>query len=954
MNARNAVKEVKEGASNMKVFFRKSAIISFLISAFLTMSTALAVPINGTTTDANIVDKERVLYWLIKRGEVASSASDAEKNQAVEAFIAHAKRPQKISLREARYEAARLQQSKQKGKLVSFAAPQAQSIINKTVKVLTILIDFPDLPYDNNGLSSSDTSMYYSSYTAEHYNNLLFSTNGYAGPSGQTLMTGYEFYQAESGGSFFFTGDVKGWYHAAQNAAVYGGNDTSDNDIGAIVLVKEAVTAAVATMSSDELATYDVADPFDFNQNGNLNEPDGEIDHLMIFHSSIGEESGGGMLGADAIWSHRSSTSPYTIPGTSMKLASYTIQPIDAALGVCVHEFGHDLGLPDEYDISGEGKGSPVGFWSVMASGSWAGAIRGTEPTGFSPYARSYLQGKYQGNWVSEQKLLLSTLDSSGLDVPIVSAVNHDQVNQISLAIPAEDLNFKTPYTGEYQFYSDQGDMINHAMSFDIELPIATPLTLSMKAHWSIEVDYDYAQIMVDGTALEGNYTKASNDINSARNILTGKSSDLAAAEGTNGWVDLEYDLSPYAGRNVRLAINYVTDQAVGDYGVVIDDITINQSDTQVLFEGAESLSDIAYAGFLRVTDKRPGKERRYIVQLRSQEGIDKGLLSQRYDPGVVLWLENNDYSSNEVSKHAGYSLIGVVDADQNLIGSLETNFQIRDAAFSLFNQSFFSYSDSSDEHLSANKLFDDASDYAAPLQPESGMALPELGLSIEVMTQAENSSSATVQFKYRGMTEPSTELSAVISQNQQGAQVNFTANVSGGDGNYRYAWDFGVDGATSTEAAPSYTYSIAGSYLVTLVITDGNGVEFTNNTTVNVSAALDVGFTLTVNDLLVTFNNKSSGGSGELSHVWQFGDGATSTETSPSHTYAAAGNYTATLTVTDSEGQIGVMTGVISLSTPGATPPQKISSGSSGGTLGMFSIGLLCLLAVYRRNRCY
>lgn len=278
----------------MKGFFQKSAVISFLLSALVVMNAALAVPIDGTTADANIVDKERVLYWLIKRGEVASSASDTEKEQAVEAFIARSRGARKISLREARYEAARLQQKKQKNKFISFAIAQTQSITNKTVKVLAILIDFPDLPYDKNGLSRSDTSMYYNVYTTEHYNNLLFSTNGYKGPSGQTLMTAYEYYQAESGGSFFFTGDVKGWYRAANNAAAYGGNDDTDVDIGAIELVKEAVSATLAQMSSTELATYDIEDPFDVNQNGNLNEPDGEIDHVMIFHSSIGEEAGGG------------------------------------------------------------------------------------------------------------------------------------------------------------------------------------------------------------------------------------------------------------------------------------------------------------------------------------------------------------------------------------------------------------------------------------------------------------------------------------------------------------------------------------------------------------------------------------------------------------------------------------------------------------------------------------
>ena len=932
----------------MKVLVRKSVIISFLVSSFFMMNIALAAPLNSVTADANIVDKERVLYWLIKRGEVASNASNAEKEQSVEAFIARSKGPKRISLQEASFEASRAKKGKKTNKLVSFAAPQAQSITNKTVKVLAVLVDFPDLPHDDNGLSSSDTSMYYSAYPAEHYKNLLFSTNGYAGPSGQTLMTGYEYYQAESGGSFFFTGDVKGWYRAASNAATYGGNDSTDNDIGALDLVKEAVTAAIAQMSSSELATYDIEDPYDINGNGNFDEPDGAIDHVMIFHSSIGEETGGGMLGADAIWSHRASINPFTIPGSSMMLSSYTIQPIDAALGVCVHEFGHDLGLPDEYDISGEGKGSPVGYWSVMASGSWGGAIRGTEPTGFSPYARSYLQERYQGNWVSEQKVQLSTLDSSGLDVALVEAVNHEQVNQISMAVPAAPLAFTPPYNGEYQFYSEQGDMINHAMSFDVDLPAVTPLTLLMKAHWNIELDYDYAQVMVDGTALAGNYTKASNPQNSARNIITGKSSALAAAEGSESWVELEYDLSPYAGRTVQLSINYVTDQAVGDYGIVIDDISINQAETQVLFDGAENATDTVYAGFLRVTDTRPGKDRRYIVQLRSQQGVDKGLLSQRYDPGVLLWFENEDYNSNEVSKHAGYSLIGVVDADQNLIGNLGTEVQVRDAAFSLFNQSFYRFGTIEDEHLSGHKLFEDSTDYSAPLQPESGMVLTELGISMEVMAQAEDSSTAMVKFSYKGMAVAPEELSATISQNQQGGQVSFTANVSGGDGNYQYAWDFGVDNAGSTIAAPSYTFANAGSYLVTLTVTDGNGTAFTNSTTVIVQASLEVGFTFTASGLSVAFNNTSSGGSGEHSYLWQFGDGATSTAASPSHTYTA-GSYTVTLTVTDEQGQSGVMTAVINVA---ATAVQKSSSGSGGGSLGSLSLLLLCVFAGYRRQQ--
>ena len=71
----------------------------------------------------------------------------------------------------------------------------------------------------------------------------------------------------------------------------------------------------------------------------------------------------------------------------------YTIQPIDAAAGVCAHEYGHDLGLPDEYDTQYTGKGEPVSYWSIMSSGSWAGKIGGTQPTAFSSWAKQYLQG---------------------------------------------------------------------------------------------------------------------------------------------------------------------------------------------------------------------------------------------------------------------------------------------------------------------------------------------------------------------------------------------------------------------------------------------------------------------------------------------------------------------------------------------------------------------------------
>ena len=53
-------------------------------------------------------------------------------------------------------------------------------------------------------------------------------------------------------------------------------------------------------------------------------------------------------------------------------MSNYIVQPEDSGVGVFAHEYGHDLGLPDLYDTSGDGD-SDVDFWDLMASGSHCG-----------------------------------------------------------------------------------------------------------------------------------------------------------------------------------------------------------------------------------------------------------------------------------------------------------------------------------------------------------------------------------------------------------------------------------------------------------------------------------------------------------------------------------------------------------------------------------------------------
>jgi PKD repeat protein len=130
------------------------------------------------------------------------------------------------------------------------------------------------------------------------------------------------------------------------------------------------------------------------------------------------------------------------------------------------------------------------------------------------------------------------------------------------------------------------------------------------------------------------------------------------------------------------------------------------------------------------------------------------------------------------------------------------------------------------------------------------------------------------------------------------GDPVEFT-NMSDGVEPITYLWDFG-DGITSTLESPSHIYAAAGTYTVTLAASNSYGTDFASQEVV-VYEPVAAGFTSDSPVLLgepVNFVNTTAG-TGPITYLWEFGDSITSTLESPSHTYAASGVYTVTLTAT-------------------------------------------------------
>ncbi|WAI01767.1 PEGA domain-containing protein [Methanogenium organophilum] len=121
------------------------------------------------------------------------------------------------------------------------------------------------------------------------------------------------------------------------------------------------------------------------------------------------------------------------------------------------------------------------------------------------------------------------------------------------------------------------------------------------------------------------------------------------------------------------------------------------------------------------------------------------------------------------------------------------------------------------------------------------------------------------------------------------------------------WSWDFG-DGTTSSEQNPVHTYTAVGTYDVALTITNPAGdnraeeadyITVTNPMTVDFTATPVAGYP----PLMVTFTDLTTGS--PTAWLWDFGDGATSTEQHPVHTYQCIGFYTVSLTATNAYGAL-------------------------------------------------
>jgi PKD repeat protein len=170
----------------------------------------------------------------------------------------------------------------------------------------------------------------------------------------------------------------------------------------------------------------------------------------------------------------------------------------------------------------------------------------------------------------------------------------------------------------------------------------------------------------------------------------------------------------------------------------------------------------------------------------------------------------------------------------------------------------------------------------------------------------------------------------------QEGTPIQFDASSSRDDGQIvSYRWDFGDRSAQASGVRVTHTYAQGGTYGVTLTVTDDRSLSASTTSFVSVSASANpvASFTASpgspgVNES-VFFNaaaSQAATGRTIVNFDWTFGDGGRGGGRTTSHAYAAAGNYTVTLTVRDDIGKTGTTSQQVQVGTGAPTASFSIS----------------------------
>jgi PKD repeat protein len=185
----------------------------------------------------------------------------------------------------------------------------------------------------------------------------------------------------------------------------------------------------------------------------------------------------------------------------------------------------------------------------------------------------------------------------------------------------------------------------------------------------------------------------------------------------------------------------------------------------------------------------------------------------------------------------------------------------------------------------------------------------------------------------------PSADFAASPSSGTAPLAVSFDGSTSSDvDGTIAsYAWNFGNGQNGSGPTPPAVTYTLPGTYVATLTVTDNRGATgsvsqtITVNRPPNVTPTANVAATPSTGSAPLLVQLSSAGSvdpDGAISsYAWNFGNGQTSTSPNPSAVYNTPGTYSVSLTVTDNDGASAVKSTTVTVNPPNVAPVPVIAA---------------------------
>ncbi|MEU9570430.1 immune inhibitor A domain-containing protein [Streptomyces massasporeus] len=768
----------------------RAAAISVALAAATTTATTYAVADDASAPRSTTVDRHDPADRHHDEHDLEgplSKTQDAQRQEALKQVISG---KSKVKNRDGS-KVVQLKSKKGDAKYVELGR-------EKTDKIFTILVEFGDKVDSRYGgtpgplhntiakpdRKKDNSTAWRADYDREYFQDLYFG-------HGKGVDSVKTYYEKQSSGRYSVDGEVSDWVKVPYNEARYGNNACGDTNCSSVWnVVSDGLNAWVAQQKAAgrtdaqikaDVARFDEWDRYDFDGDGDFNEPDGYIDHFQIVHAGEDESAGGGAQGTDAIWAHRwyafgtdaGASGPEQnklggaqIGSTGIWVGDYTVQPENGGLGVYAHEYGHDLGLPDHYDTSG-GENS-TGFWTLMSSGSWLGT--GKNEIGDLPGDMTAWD-KMQLGWLNFDKAKAGVSSWHKLGLAEYNT-KHKQALVVDLPKKAVTTEVVTPAEGKTQWWSGSGDNLKNTLTRSVDLTGKSKAQLTLDGWYDIEANYDflYTEVSTDGGA---NWTAVDGTVDGQP--IQRDASDKPVLTGTvDGYKKLAFPLDAYAGKKIELRFRYQTDGGVAQKGFAADAITVTADGATVFSDNAET-ADEAWKknGFSRIgASFTKDYAQYYIAENRQYVSYDKTLKTgpynfgftarpdwvehYAYQNGLLIWKWDTSQADNNTSQHKGTGLVLPIDSHPDQLkwadGTLMRNrIQAYDSPFSLYRTDGMTLHKADvAKYIPGSKgvsVFNDRkNDYYDESNPTAGVKITDTNTKIKILKEAKDGSTIELE----------------------------------------------------------------------------------------------------------------------------------------------------------------------------------------------------------------